>query len=491
MVLMRRIVLYTAGLVVPPVMLGIILTFSSVSDLMILKQPDPVQMPAPDVIAKNSSRKPKALILISNSGVQITDLLGVHELLSESGVFEVVTAAPERVLTPLTGGVAILPDLTLSEAPRADLLVIPAQMNPEDTAIQEWLKAHADQSKTILAVCEGARVVAKAGLLQGKKATSHFIALKSLRESDPQTEWVQGPRYVEDGKIITSAGVTGSLDAALFAIEKFSDRRTAEWTADRLGVHWNRGIQKSADLVAGDMFELFMRGAYDWRKKYFDVLVYPGVSELSLAALLDTFPRALNYRLQTVASERVWIKTRNGLTLVPSAVLDNGFHPDFLLIPSSTANRKTQNPASAQALEKAQAWTSSQNIPVKSYFYDKPGVTWDHSFDLLYHLEGKSSNRIIALISKLTEYPYHTARSQRYEVPSASRFPMWIGPVLVGLFGLFLAWLFDRRFSAAVAHTAPPKTKAAKSPNSQKSSNSKKTKKRASQEPDQEASPQA
>src|SRR5262249_6169410 len=158
----------------------------------------------------------------------------------------------------------------------------------------------------------------------------------------PDTKWVRGRRYVLDGKVVTSGGVTASLDASLFALEKLLGYDIAERTARSLGYAWHReqdptglaGDHVSRSLGALDFVELFLHGGFDWSRSRVGVLLYGGVSELSLAGSLDTFPRSLGVRTTTVGLTRKVFTSRGGMKLVPTESLGEAFGLDLFMVPS-------------------------------------------------------------------------------------------------------------------------------------------------------------
>jgi transcriptional regulator GlxA family with amidase domain len=469
-------------------MIGTLLTFSAMSELLLRKAPAPFDLKNMKVLrdlralpeaeaSRAAAAKPPgrvAVILMSNTGTEVSELLGAYEILAESGEFDVFTAAPQRVLSGTTSDLAVVPRTTLAEAPEADLLVIPAVLDQAEPELAEFVARRAGHAKLVLALGEGARVLAHAGLLRGAQATSHFIAVPELRKLEPKTDWIRGPRYVLDGqsgKMLTSVGVSSTMDAALFAIERIAGEPAARRTAERLSYRWVReGGETAADpavaaraLNERDLAALFLHGGYDWDKRQAGVLVYPGISELSLASVLDTFPRTLDTRVTTLAAERVVIMSRHGLELVAASRLDDALTtPDLLVVPSGMGPQGTPPPVDPLKDETVHHWIVASTVPVKSFLYEAPGKAFDESLRLLGELEQRPGG-ILRFVEKMIEYPSSepAVKPPTPVWPSGQLIgglwppPLWVKPLVIGIFGVMLAAWLDRRLRMRLAAARP------------------------------------
>jgi transcriptional regulator GlxA family with amidase domain len=160
---------------------------------------------------------------------------GVESRRSEdSAPFNVFTvaAAPGAVRT--TGGLKVIPHYDFSNTPRIELLVVPGGFGTrklvEDSKIIDWIANVASHARHITSVCTGALLLAKAKLLQGKRATTHWGALELLADLDASMTVEREKRVVDDG-IITSAGVAAGIDMALLVVERLFGRSVADETA--------------------------------------------------------------------------------------------------------------------------------------------------------------------------------------------------------------------------------------------------------------------
>jgi transcriptional regulator GlxA family with amidase domain len=180
--------------------------------------------------------------------VEVLDFAGPYEVFSrtrltpgvesrrteDSAPFRVFTVAAGADLVTATGGLRVLPDFGISAAPPIDLLVVPGGFGTRallrDSGVLAWIRQTAAGAQRVTSVCTGALVLARAGLLAGRRATTHWGALALLAELDP-TIRVEADRRVVDDGIVTSAGVSAGIDMALAIVEAMHGRAIADETA--------------------------------------------------------------------------------------------------------------------------------------------------------------------------------------------------------------------------------------------------------------------
>jgi transcriptional regulator GlxA family with amidase domain len=150
--------------------------------------------------------------------VEELDAVGPWEVLSywtrnfpEDG-FDVMTIGRDTAVVTCAKGLRLLPDRSLSETPPLEVLIYQERL--------DWLRAQRDTVPLITSVCTGSLVLAKAGLLAGRPATTHWASLDLLAELDPTIEIRADDRFVDDGDIITSAGVSAGIDMALHLVAR-------------------------------------------------------------------------------------------------------------------------------------------------------------------------------------------------------------------------------------------------------------------------------
>jgi transcriptional regulator GlxA family with amidase domain len=181
-------------------------------------------------------------------GVEVLDFAGPFEVFSrtrlrpgtesrrseDSAPFEVFTVAATREPVSATGGLRVLPHHDFDSAPRVDLLVIPGGFGTrpllEHTATLDWIRRTAASARTVTSVCTGSLLLARAGLLAGRRATTHWGALDLLAGIDPTVTVDREARVVTDG-IVSSAGVAAGIDMAFAVVEQICGRAVADETA--------------------------------------------------------------------------------------------------------------------------------------------------------------------------------------------------------------------------------------------------------------------
>jgi putative intracellular protease/amidase len=217
MLFLARAAVYLLAFLVPHVLVSVV-GFKAVESTRYEGPPDAAQVQAGELPAppRHDPDKPTAVVLLSNQGSEVTDVLAPYEVLSESGAFNVYAAAPEREAVTLSGGLNVLPQLSLAELGQRlggedpDVIVVPEMADigsPGHRPVAEWLREHAEGSGTVVSVCNGAQVLADAGLLDGRRATANWANMAKWERHYPGTEWVRGLRYVEYGNVLTAAEV--------------------------------------------------------------------------------------------------------------------------------------------------------------------------------------------------------------------------------------------------------------------------------------------
>ena len=191
-------------------------------------------------------------------GVEVLDFAGPFEVFSrtrlvpgpesrrtdDSAPFRVFTVAPEKREVVATGGLRLSASFTYEDSPPVDLLVVPGGMGTrqlvEHSPTLDFIRRVAADAELVTSVCTGAVLLARAGLLRGKRATTHHLSFDWLASIDPSITIEQGVRFVDDG-IVSSAGVSAGIDMAFAVVEKRCGREVAEETARYIEYRWERG----------------------------------------------------------------------------------------------------------------------------------------------------------------------------------------------------------------------------------------------------------
>ncbi len=190
-------------------------------------------------------------VLLSD-GATIIDFCGPWEVFNDVAVggphtspthrmpFRLYTVAESREPIRATGGMRIVPEFTLDDAPRPRVIVIPAQRGRSDR-IFEWLRKSHETADVTLSVCTGAFLLAATGLLKGRPATTHHAFYDQFVKEFPHVELRRGLRFVEHGKFVTAGGLSSGIDGALRIVERYFGRDVARYTAEYMedqGTGW-------------------------------------------------------------------------------------------------------------------------------------------------------------------------------------------------------------------------------------------------------------
>ena len=200
----------------------------------------------------------KNVAIVLFDRVEVLDFAGPFEVFSvcgahgeHKGTFNVYTVA-ERTPVIARGGLTVEPDYLLENCPTPDIFLIPggggytasgvpfgSRKEMHNPVLLEWIKKHNKSAELVLSVCTGSLILAKAGLLDGLSATTHWKAIDQLREAAPRTTIVDDQRWVDNGRVIASAGVSAGIDMSLHVIEKLLGKAVADDTArDMQYDHW-------------------------------------------------------------------------------------------------------------------------------------------------------------------------------------------------------------------------------------------------------------
>jgi putative intracellular protease/amidase len=173
---------------------------------------DQASIPAPHA-------RSKVAILIFD-GAQIIDFTGPYEMFQAAG-FDVYTVAATKEPVTTVAGMTVVPKYTFADAPQPDVLVVPGggvRGARESAATLRWVKDVTAKDQHTLSVCNGAFILASAGLLDGLEATTTAGNLERLRKEFPKVRVIEDRRWVDNGKIITAGGLTAGIDGALHVV---------------------------------------------------------------------------------------------------------------------------------------------------------------------------------------------------------------------------------------------------------------------------------
>jgi hypothetical protein len=216
----------------------------------------------------------------------------------------------------------------------ADYVIVPNIYDgANDPMVLDWIRLQAARGATIVGICDGVPVLANAGLLQERRATGHWRTIPGLERRHPDTQWLRNRRYVADGNVITTSGVSASIPVSVALVEAIGGREAAERVARSLGVKdWSPVHNREPfKLTAGRLFTALKNKAMFWRHEALGVEVGPGVDEISVALLADAYARTRRSSAVSVAQGDRSILTRRGLTLIADRAPNGADQPDRML----------------------------------------------------------------------------------------------------------------------------------------------------------------
>jgi putative intracellular protease/amidase len=256
-------------------------------------------------------------VLLGTGGSVVSDALLPYEAFARTTGFFVYTVAGERRPVALSGGLHVVPDHTFDDAPAPDVVVVPAvvQQEPE---LREWLTGQATRGAYVLGVCAGSEVLADAGLLAGRRATSFWQRLGGLRDRHPETTWLAGERFVEDGRIVTTAGVTSGLAGSLRLIELIAGPAEATRVGREVRYRdWTPGAPTripGRNLAIGDL-PYALNAAFPWWQPTVGIGLTDDVGEIDVAAAFETYAGTSFATNAVPVAAHPTVTTRHGLLL--------------------------------------------------------------------------------------------------------------------------------------------------------------------------------
>lgn len=210
--------------------------------------PAPAPAPAPAISQQETQatlaalvppkrQRPLVAIIGLNDATETTDYLMPYGILRRSGVAEVMALSTGPGPVKLYPALTVEADATTAQfdarhVDGADYVIVPAISRDDDPTVLQRLRSQVAKGATIIGVCAGAKVVGAAGLLDGKRATTHWYFLDDLRQRTPSIRYVADRRFVVDGSIATTTGISASMPMSLTLFEAIAGmRRRRRWRA--------------------------------------------------------------------------------------------------------------------------------------------------------------------------------------------------------------------------------------------------------------------
>jgi len=176
--------------------------------------------------------------------VEVLDFAGPFEVFSvtevnEEKTFTVYTVSENGEMITARNGLKVQPDYSIENLPPVDILIIPGGLGARKYEIKneiviKWIRQQMKEVKLMTSVCTGALLLAKAGLLEGLKATTHWASIEKFKNEFQNVEVIENVKFVDEGHIITSAGISAGINMAFHIVKNLLGMHVAEDTAKRM-----------------------------------------------------------------------------------------------------------------------------------------------------------------------------------------------------------------------------------------------------------------
>jgi putative intracellular protease/amidase len=266
--------------------------------------------------------RPVIAIVALNEGTEMTDMLLPHAVLKRAGVADVQVVAPHIGLVQLYPALQVeaLQDLVGFDhlyPSGADYVIVPAMSNDADPTIIAWLQRQAQSGARVIAVCSGARVAGRAGLLDGRKFAGHWYDRSTLLKRHPSAAYVSNQRYVIDRGVATTTGITASVPTMLALVEALGGPDKARSLADELGVvSWGPEHDSARfGLNLERAWAYTVNKAAVWRGEHWNIPVRDGMDDIRLALAADAWVRTGHITVEAASSSGP-VTLLSGLKLV-------------------------------------------------------------------------------------------------------------------------------------------------------------------------------
>ena len=286
-------------------------------------------LPGKPGVAANGSSRPTVVVVADNDGTETTDFLVPYGILAMSDAVD-ISAASTRA-----GPVALHPALTVQLAQTlesfdvahpggADIVIVPAIHQRREPHLVAWLQRQSERGATLVAICDGVWTVAATGVLDGKRATGHWYSLDDLQAEYPRTTWVRDRRYVRDGSVITTTGVTASIPSSIALVEDIAGTARAQALAARLGVrYWGaEHDSRRFSLSLRDVAAAARNWLFVWNHERVGIPIGTDTDEITLALTADALSRTYRSTAVALSNSTAPLRLKYGIVLVPDATIE-------------------------------------------------------------------------------------------------------------------------------------------------------------------------
>lgn len=277
-----------------------------------------------DALRPRRDGRPVIAIVGINDATETTDYLLPTGILRRADIADVTMLATGPGPVKLFPALAVEADATIAafdaEHPDgADYVIVPAMSRDDDPAVLAWIREQAAKGAMVIGICAGAKVVAAAGLLDGKRATTHWFYLDQLLKRSPTVEYVPNRRFVADDGVVTTTGISASMPMMLTLIEAIGGREKAATVARDLGLEsWDaRHASDPFTLTRPFATTVLANTLSLWNRDTWGIELRPGMDEVSLALIADAWSRTYRSRAFTFTAAADAVATASLIRILP------------------------------------------------------------------------------------------------------------------------------------------------------------------------------
>jgi AraC family transcriptional regulator, transcriptional activator FtrA len=389
---------------------------------------------------KYNPNKPTVAVVLGNDTTEGSDFMIPYELFSRTGEFNVYAVASDNQVKSLTGGLDVIPHYSFKEMDKLlgkspDIIAIPFMPIVNEKKFQpvrEWIQKHS--KTTLLSICGGSENLAATGLLKGKSAASHWQNMVVLPNKYPETNWLWDQRYVHDGNVVSSAGVSSGIDAVLYVISQKLGEPMAEKIAKEMKYPSYYFVKNpKMDPFDFDMRTYILNNAFQWNKTKAGVLLYNGVEEMALASVFDIYSDTGTTKVLSISSSEHPVVTKHGLNLISRHLISNAPQLDKMIVPGREAK--------SLAAEEIKNWNEKENAKEPLFVHsDSP-----ERFIFEVQLEDLAKQEDLLTAKHAVKRLEFRANDIHLE---GKPFPLetYGNMLLTGLIAVLVAFYIDRRF---------------------------------------------
>jgi transcriptional regulator GlxA family with amidase domain len=206
---------------------------------------EPTSVKQKATAATPSAKSTRTLGIVLYPMFELLDVYGPAEVFGNvTNGLKIVMIAEKAGPVTSAQGPQVLADFGFDDCPPLDLVLVPGGMGTlaevKNPAMLNWLRAQAKSTEIVMSVCSGSAILAEAGLLDGRKATSNKRYFQVAVDHGPKVQWIEKARWVDDGDRVTSSGVSAGIDMSLAVVARLYGDKVAENIADLTEYQWHR-----------------------------------------------------------------------------------------------------------------------------------------------------------------------------------------------------------------------------------------------------------